>query len=211
MTVLMTPVILGAAVLNPVWLFSRLYEVEPYGRMLRAWAGEATTMEGARVLELGCGPGRLLADLQHKGALTQGLDRSEVMVRAAPKNVKVAKGDALATGLPPGGFDAVLSASLANVVSEPQRLIAEMVRLARPGGVVSLLFPGTAFSVAGLAPHLVGLGWLDRSLLETWSRVARKLEPDALRKIMHEAGLREINQEEYLAGVATLTGITPPG
>ena len=46
-------------------------------------------------------------------------------------------GDARRTGLPSGSFDLVHTRTLLNTVPRPEEVIAEMARLARPGGWVA--------------------------------------------------------------------------
>jgi SAM-dependent methyltransferase len=54
------------------------------------------------------------------------------------ENVSVSVGDASATGLPDASFRFVHERLLLIVVPEPEKVVAEMARLAEPGGVVAL-------------------------------------------------------------------------
>jgi ubiquinone/menaquinone biosynthesis C-methylase UbiE len=51
------------------------------------------------------------------------------------------RADAASTGLPPGSFDLVHERMLLLNVTSPRNVVAEMTRLARPGGVVALQEP----------------------------------------------------------------------
>jgi ubiquinone/menaquinone biosynthesis C-methylase UbiE len=100
---------------------------------------------GWRCLDLGCGPRGItdvLAERVGPAGSVVGLDFDatfvEIGVRGAPPNVRFVRGDAYATGLPGAGFDLVHVRFLACTVGEPERLIAEAIRLARPGGVVAM-------------------------------------------------------------------------
>ena len=53
-------------------------------------------------------------------------------------NVKVMSGDATATGLPGGTFQCVHERLLLIVLPKPENAIAEMVRLAEPGGAIAV-------------------------------------------------------------------------
>jgi SAM-dependent methyltransferase len=53
------------------------------------------------------------------------------------RNVEVLQGDAKATGLPKASFDVVHARLVLVNVPDPQRVVQEMVDLARPGGVVA--------------------------------------------------------------------------
>jgi len=104
---------------------------------------------GARVVEIGCGPQgclELLAERVGPAGTVVGVERSEEAVSLARKfatdhgltNVKVAHGDARQTGLERGAFDLVTSRLVLVNVPEPEQIVAEMVALARPGGIVAL-------------------------------------------------------------------------
>ena len=57
---------------------------------------------------------------------------------AAPANVAFMTGDAYRTGLADAGFDLVHVRFLACTAGDPERLVAEAVRLVRPGGYVAM-------------------------------------------------------------------------
>lgn len=198
----MNPLILAAALVRPTWLFERLYRARPYGDALRHWA---LSLSGDTMLELACGPGGLVRDLSVAGRAVTGLDRSAAMVRAARRSAPdatIVTGDATATGLPAAGFDAVLSASLINLVPDPAALLAEMARLARPGGVVSVFFPGPGFGreAAATAAREARCAGLERALLTTWATSARKLAPESVSLWMRNAGLTPLPAQSYFGG-----------
>ena len=62
-------------------------------------------------------------------------------------NVEVVAADASHTGLPSASFDLVHSRTLLVTIPDPARVVAEMVRLARPGGWVASLEPDTEHTV----------------------------------------------------------------
>jgi SAM-dependent methyltransferase len=98
-----------------------------------------------RILDFGCGYGRILVELRRHGfGNLAGLDASEAMVARARKlvpGVPVAVCDALPTPHPDASFEAVLLISVITCIprDEDQRaLMAEVFRLLAPGGVVYL-------------------------------------------------------------------------
>lgn len=103
---------------------------------------------GDRAIDIGCGPQGIIDLLSGrvgaKGTVV-GLERSEPTVRLARQfiaehsmqNVEVLQGDARATGLPRASFDLVHARLVLVNVPEPQRVVEEMMALARPGGVVA--------------------------------------------------------------------------
>jgi ubiquinone/menaquinone biosynthesis C-methylase UbiE len=66
--------------------------------------------------------------------------------------VEILTRDARRTGLPSGSFDLVHARNLLVDVPEPQEVVAEMVRLARPGGQVAALEPDTGYGLC-YPPH----------------------------------------------------------
>lgn len=88
---------------------------------------------GARVLDLGCGSGELLAHLQReKGVAGYGLDNGAEEIAACIRDgVNVIEHD-LNAGLerfPDGSFDVVVLADTLQAVRAPARLLMEMLRI----------------------------------------------------------------------------------
>jgi SAM-dependent methyltransferase len=114
---------------------------------------DATGLEaGQSAIDLGCGPCGiidLLAERVSPGGTVVGLDADPAMVKMASEyvtnrrlaGVEVTCGDARSSGLPCESFDLVHARTLLINVPEPQQIVGEMVRLARPGGWVVGLEP----------------------------------------------------------------------
>jgi ubiquinone/menaquinone biosynthesis C-methylase UbiE len=103
---------------------------------------------GDSAIDVGCGPSgvlELLAARVLPGGRVVGLDSDPEHVRMASElvaergweGVETTVGDARATGLPPDSFDLVHARTVLVTVPEPDPVLAEMVRLARPGGQVA--------------------------------------------------------------------------
>jgi SAM-dependent methyltransferase len=108
--------------------------------------------EGWRVIDLGCGPSGildLLADRVGPAGRVVGLDVDPVNVALAREfaaerglaNVEVMQGDSHRTDFPSASFDLVHARTLLINIPDPAAVVAEMVRLARPGGWVAVLEP----------------------------------------------------------------------
>lgn len=155
---------------------------------------------GMSVLDIGCGPGAITADLA--GAVAPGeviaLDASaEVLDQAAilwdERGVSVAPltADAAATGLPDDRVDVVHAHQVLQHVGDPVAVLAEMRRVARPGGLVAARDADYAtFTWYPESPALTA--WLD-----LYRRVQRANggEPDAgrrLRSWAQQAGFTDI-------------------
>jgi SAM-dependent methyltransferase len=105
-------------------------------------------LDGALVVELGCGPRGYLDALSErvgpKGTVV-GVERSEEAVELARKlvadrglrNVVPVHGDARSTGLAAGAFDLAAARLVLVNVPQPEQIVAEAVRLTRPGGAVA--------------------------------------------------------------------------
>lgn len=101
------------------------------------------TADGERVLDLGCGTGCLASALVQRCRVTQvrGVDFAPAYIEYARRNqpdprIAFEVGDACALTYPDHSFDRVLALLLLHFVPNPERAIAEMRRVARPGAVV---------------------------------------------------------------------------
>lgn len=119
------------------------------------WDGPATDalcaevrrhLAGARhVVDLGCGTG-LVSQAPADGAArpTVGVDTSAAMLARATRTGRIAQSrlaPAERTGLPDGSADAVIVCNLLHLHPDPAAVIAEAVRLARPGATIVLSWP----------------------------------------------------------------------
>lgn len=98
---------------------------------------------GDVVLELGCGYGRVLPALAERGRLVVGVDTSSASLALAREelksygNVLLVNADAVRLGLRDGAVDVVVCVQngISAFYVDPGELMAEGVRVARPGGV----------------------------------------------------------------------------
>ena len=113
---------------------------------------------GQSAIDIGCGPSgilELLAERASPGGRVVGLDADPVHAAMAGQfaadrqlpGVEVVAADARDTGLPPGSFDLVHARTVLVTVPEPAVVLAEMVRLARPGGWIASLEPDAEYSL----------------------------------------------------------------
>jgi SAM-dependent methyltransferase len=101
------------------------------------------TANGERVLDVGCGTGRLAFALAERCQIKQlrGIDFSPVYIEYATHHnqdprITFEVGDACALGFADRSFDRVLSLLMLHFVPRADQAIAEMRRVARPGAVV---------------------------------------------------------------------------
>lgn len=119
-------------------------------RHLRAWERwHLGLRSGQRLLDVGCGLGdaalALTTALGPPGEVV-GVDVSAEMVVAATSRARAARcqcrfvvGDALSLDEPDASFDVVRSERTLQWVTDPTVAVAEMARVVRPGGLVSLI------------------------------------------------------------------------
>ena len=114
--------------------------------------------EGSTAIDLGCGPSGIIELLAARVGPTGrvvGLDFNPDNVALAREfvrerglaNVEVVQGDARHTGLPASSFDLVHARTLLINIPEPEGVVAEMVRLARPGGWVAASEPDIPMTI----------------------------------------------------------------
>jgi ubiquinone/menaquinone biosynthesis C-methylase UbiE len=105
-------------------------------------------LDGARVLEIGCGPHGCSDQLSRRvgpAGDVVGVERSPEAVAMAKKmvasegltNVEVLERDGRSTGLPVSSFDLVTCRLVLVNIPQPEQVIAEAVALAKPGGWVA--------------------------------------------------------------------------
>ena len=132
--------------------------------------------EGLRVLDIGCGTGGLMDTMRQLGLQATGLDFSITGLHFAAQreNGDLLAGDANQLPLA-GHFDLVTSVNLLETDSvDPERVIAEAVRVLRPGG----------YGLFIMAAHQWLLSEHDRAV-----HSVRRYRPDQLRQLVARPGL----------------------
>jgi len=162
---------------------------------------------GWTCLDIGCGPRGitdLLGERVGPGGRVVGLDMNEQFLahaRAhAAAHVEFRRGDAFATGLPAGTFDLVHSRFVASTAGNPEALLREAVRLARPGGFVALQEPDVA-TYASYPPHPA---WdrLMAAMLDVFASVGSDIHlAQRLYAMAREAGLADVHYRPILIGI----------
>ena len=182
-------------------------ELRPEARALLARLGGLGLRPGQTALDLGCGPRGildLLAEAVGPDGRVVGLDADQAHVTAARQyafslglaNVEVLAGDARHTGLRAGSFDLVHTRTLLVTIPEPAEVVAEMVRLARPGGLVASQEADAEFSIC--YPPLSEWDRLLSLFRASFPRAGADLRLGRrLTELFREAGLTDIGATVY--------------
>jgi SAM-dependent methyltransferase len=100
---------------------------------------------GASLLDVACGSGQLALVAAERGLKVTGVDIASNLILAARGravaaglDVRFDEGDAEALPYPDASFDAVASLFGAMFAPRPERVAAELLRVCRPGGIVSM-------------------------------------------------------------------------
>src|SRR5271156_4634261 len=95
-----------------------------------------TLDSNALVLDVGCGPGRVLGFLANRGLRCIGIDRSRVSLELATRRYgcPVAVADNLCLPLPDAVADVIISDGVIHHTEDPRGAFAENLRVLRPGG-----------------------------------------------------------------------------
>jgi SAM-dependent methyltransferase len=113
---------------------------------------------GSRVLDVGCGDGKLVVALLDRGMRAIGLEGSTGPRLRASANTghRVFASDAGRLPFGDGALDVVVIWHVLEHLPEPERAIAEVVRCLRPGGTLVVAVP----DLNGLASRIGGAAWL---------------------------------------------------
>jgi SAM-dependent methyltransferase len=165
----------------------------------------------ARILDIGCGPGTITADLADRvprGHVT-GIDAAPDIIEQARGltrgrgNLDFAAGDVYVLDYPAGAFDVVHAHQVLQHLGDPVQALREMRRVTRPGGLIA----------ARDADYAAMTWYPDVPALDDWlalyQRVARGNggEPRAGRRL--HAWAREAGLTDVSASSSTWTYATP--
>lgn len=133
-----------------------------------AWFDRQIDWNGKHVLDLGCAGGFMAEALVHKGAQVTGIDPAADAIEAAKRQATLVGQDirydvGVGEALPydDGAFDAVVCVDVLEHVSDLTKVIAEVARVLKPGGV--FLYdtinrnPLSRFATITIAEDILGL------------------------------------------------------
>jgi 2-polyprenyl-6-hydroxyphenyl methylase/3-demethylubiquinone-9 3-methyltransferase len=171
---------------DPAGEFKPLHDINP---LRLDWIAQHAPLQGARVLDVGCGGGILAEAMARRGAKVTGIDLSEKALRVAQLHLLESKLDIRyemsAVEDVAGEFELVTCMELLEHVPDPAAMVAACARLVRPGGQVFFSTinrnpKSYLFAVLG-AEYVLGLlpkgthdyqRFIKPSELSRWSRAA---------------------------------------
>jgi len=138
-----------------------------------------------RLLDVGCGAGSLLQAARDNGWEAQGIDVSASAV-SHTRNLgfEVFHGELNEAQLAKGQFDVITAVEILEHLFDPAKVVNEIHRLLRPGGLFWLTTP----NCRSLAARLMGLGWRVVSPPEH----LQLFSVEGLRTLLLRAGFTEV-------------------
>lgn len=172
---------------------------------------------GARVLDVGCGPGHLARLFAHRGCCVTGVDRGRRLLRFARRwpslqtagaahSIQFHRAPAERLPFPDNSFDLVTATTVVYFVAKPAVVLREMVRVTRPGGIVATLDPHASMDRRSVRDYCERrrLGPQDTRKLLAWAIASERclrFEAHELRALFAAAGLASIELERRMAGL----------
>ena len=172
--------------------FKPLHEINP---LRLSFIQKHCELQGAKVLDVGCGGGILSEGLAKAGAEVTGID-------LAKKSIKVAKLHDLDQGLTidyqvvavetlaeqaPASFDVVTCLEMLEHVPHPESVVRACANLVKPGGMV--FFSTLNRNAKAYLLAVVGAEYVLRMLPRGTHEYARFIKPSELSRMARTAGL----------------------
>ncbi len=202
-------------VFKPTVLFDRINHLSWYKNMLHQWIDNQKFVANSKILEVGCATGSLTRHLAKLGHTPTGVDYSSKMIDLAKTNhfdINFSIASVLDLPFENASFDAVIAASLINIVSDKSKAMDELFHACKKGGLVTVLVPSSKFNdhnLDSLQASLMISGF-SVSALEAWHNLAPKMDANDILNLFEEAGLTKVTTRKYLQGmVISITGIKP--
>jgi ubiquinone/menaquinone biosynthesis C-methylase UbiE len=133
-------------------IYDERYSLEQHRKYQKAL--ESVPVEGAKVLDVGCGSGMFFPEVADEASLVVGVDVSFGLLLKAKehttKNVHIVQADADHLPFRDGTFEAAFSFTVLQNMPKPQKTLQEIKRVITPKGKIATTglkkaFPNTTF------------------------------------------------------------------
>jgi SAM-dependent methyltransferase len=162
------------------WLVTRVLSAL-YGIRVTRWARFKPT--GGSVLEVGCGPGLILAAFHRRGWHVFGIERNQAVAEAACRNLGLEIVSTPVEALPVDArFDLIIMFQVLEHISEPVALLRECARRLAPDGRVIMNVP----NLSSWQSRFAGPKWLHLDA----PRHLVHFTPQTLAATLERAGLK---------------------
>lgn len=146
-----------------------------------------------RLLDIGCGSGVHMVRFLGRAAHVAGIDYSEAMIALARrtleesghKNWELGTADAASLPFQSGSFDTVIAMGLLDYVPDVPAVLAECVRVLKPGGHVVLSIPKTP---SLFSPLRTSFGNLAKRTLFNLPPIGNVQTRESLQGLLEQAG-----------------------
>ncbi len=145
---------------------------------------------GARILDVGCGRGVLLAELADRGFEAHGFEISDTAAAGADPRAQIRIADDLALArYPDGFFDEVIVWHVLEHLANPRETLLEIRRILRPGGRLAVSVP----NFSSLQARWAGAAWFQLDL----PRHLFHFPLPALRQLMDGCGFDCVSEHHF--------------
>lgn len=145
-----------------------------------------------RLLDIGCGAGRLLRVTAEQGWDAYGVDPAmQRLARESPEGVTIVPRPLAEAGFPPAHFDVVHANEVFEHVEDPVALVAQIKAVLRPGGLLVFRTPNHRSWTAGA----VGTRWREYGLFNKGH--VGFFSPAAARNLLRGAGFDKVWVETH--------------
>jgi 2-polyprenyl-3-methyl-5-hydroxy-6-metoxy-1,4-benzoquinol methylase len=142
-----------------------------------------------KVLDIGCGRGRLLEILKQKGCDCYGLERKAFPVNTQAQGIHFYKENLRDIRFEDDFFDAVILWHVLEHIENPVAMIHETARIIRPAGIIALAVP----NFGSIQARLFRSAWFHLDL----PRHTHHFNPQTLRQCLEQNGLKVIKKHTF--------------
>lgn len=152
---------------------------------------------GMRIVDLGCGTGRLTRALHERGAAreTIGIDRSPKMLEQQgydlPPSLRFEVGAIEDFPGTLGTFDLIFSNAAFHWVADHRSLLDRLARALAPGGQIAFQLPAQHDTTTHIVADELAAAEPYRSALKGWNRAQPVLGPDEYARVLYRLGFAD--------------------